>query len=140
MKMKAEELLNRYQTGTCTPEEVALLETWYLDLHSKTHGLERQSLEEVLARINSRLPDRPERRSKRPLWFRMPVAACIVIAMAFSIYFFREWVLQSFNQAGKVSVQIHPGGNRALLTLSNGSKSLLMVPKMEILLSRPVSL
>ena len=45
MEQKAEELLEKYASGNCTPEEIALLQQWYLQLPPETEAPSHDQIE-----------------------------------------------------------------------------------------------
>src|SRR3546814_15336805 len=53
--LKAKALLQKYRKGTCTDEEKALLEEWYLRLNTREADLSDDELEEDLRQLKARL-------------------------------------------------------------------------------------
>jgi len=116
-------LIKKYLEGTATPEEIALLESWY------TTTAEQQPEEpgepdyptlekEILQAL------RKEQQVPRKLWPRMIAAASIILCLALGGYF-------TFNKSAKTQMaqtrqqDILPGGNKAILTLANGKQVIL---------------
>ena len=122
-KYSAEELLKKYREGTCTEQEKAILESWHLhDLTESDFEPSAQSISRtyakgrkaILAHIYS---DRPIRK----LWPRMSVAASILLFVGITTYFLSTRHPSS-NSSTEYLSDIPPGGNRAILTLSNGQQ------------------
>lgn len=116
-----ENLFERYTNGQATPEERALVETWYLTNGNKTIDPvpeqvladQQESLKELLSQIN------PVRR----LWPRIAAAASILLIIGLSGWFFllhnKAPVSQYANNYARK--QIVPGGNKAIITLNDGT-------------------
>lgn len=115
-------LLERYNNGEATPEERALVETWYL-----THGAnkadpfpgqvqadQQESLKALLSQIN------PVRR----LWPRIAAAASILLVLGLGGWFFllhKKIPVNQYANKPVVRKQIVPGGNKATITLADGT-------------------
>lgn len=122
--MQKEEIIalwNRYRDGEATNEDVALLESWYLEYEE----LNRVELgdEEISTRINAvanQLPLNLNRKTIK-LWPRLVAAASIALAIGISIWFFS---IRNQELLGNVQVvnlkDVAPGKNTATLTLANG--------------------
>lgn len=154
-QQEAQELIERYIAGDCTPEEAARVEAWWNRLQSgsawEMREDERLSIHDrVLKGIRAELADEglPQRtadaagdqqgvpaatggilRFLRQPWRRYAdVAAAVVIVVAASWY-----ALSGRHSSGDQPAQpsliaandIPPGGNHAILTLGNGKQILL---------------
>lgn len=126
---KIQELLFKYNTGKCTDEEKALIETWYnRQGTADAMDLSEEEIENDLLHVFSALPKHPEKRIL-PLVFRIAVAAVILITLSIGVYFYypshsvapASLIVESL----PVETDIAPGGNRATLTLADGSIILL---------------
>ena len=123
---QAVDVLHRYRNGVCTPEEKQLVEQWYRQLletgewkwgEGEKLEMERWMEARLLKQINL-----PQPRRINPLrWW--PAAAFLVMT-ATAAYF---WLRQPAARPAPVAVQndLPPGGNKATLTLSNGTQILL---------------
>lgn len=115
---EAKELLKKYRTGSCTAEEMALLESWYLEYEDEAlPDFALETISEEKSKVWQGLPvhQRPVKRSV--LWPWM-AAAAVVLCTALAIFF------QSGNKPVKdetATAKIVPGGNKAVLTLANGT-------------------
>jgi ferric-dicitrate binding protein FerR (iron transport regulator) len=129
-----ENLFERYNNGEATPEERALVETWYLTYGGKkTDPLpgqvktdQQESLNELLSQIN------PERR----LWPRFAAAASILLFISIGGWLFISHKKSQDNQYAANQVarkQILPGGNKAIITLSDGTNITLGDAKIGLL-------
>jgi ferric-dicitrate binding protein FerR (iron transport regulator) len=110
------ELLEKYQAGTITEDEKAMLESWYnQEAAAKTAALDNDSVQASLQRIRSGLP-LPRQVS---IWPRLAAAAAVLLLAGATLRYFThkppEHVLVS-----KTAPDIHPGGNRAILQLASG--------------------
>jgi transmembrane sensor len=127
---QARQLLKRYLAGEATPSEQALVEAWYARLEAEGKwGWEPGEKEAMQAMIENRLLGAirgedvtqgrviPLRR-----WRRLAVAAVLVLVGC------GAYLLYSRAPAVTVASVTHdlpPGGNKAVLTLANGSQILL---------------
>ena len=112
------ELFKRYQEGNCTVEERDVLESWYLQYHSKNKSLHPEQIEEFGKEILAQLPaTNPHRHFKMP-WRLITAAALALFAVGFSLYLLKP--KRSISK--KFSYQIKAGSNKAILTLANGLK------------------
>lgn len=119
--INAKELLIKYQQGSCTAEELALLETWYLEYRDeKELNLTTADIENAKANVWASLPLH-QTNSTRKLWPLVSAAASVIIVIAVGLLFFRPQQTPPPKGMQKV-VRIVPGGNKALLTLADGTK------------------
>lgn len=121
-KEEIKNLLTRYKVGECSPEEVALIESWYLDLKEEEFDLNLDELDEVKAKIWETLPVHAELHPvRKTLWTprRLLAAASILVIVSVGLYFANQ---SSTSEVSKnpVLTQIVPGGKKAILTLADG--------------------
>lgn len=126
---QVENLLERYRTRQCTPEEVALIEHVHLT-HFKNDGphdpndpqRDEIAKQEVWAVIVAKMAaQKPSMRS----YFKYIATAAMVLIIATSGYFYYSKFRQSSKptvQVVKVINDVEPGGNRAYLTLADGRR------------------
>lgn len=121
-----ESLFDRYTNGEATPEEKALVETWYFTYIGKgTEPLPGQleaDREESLKYLLSRVYHR------KPLWPKMAAAASILIFVGISMWFFmlnKKSPEKHYVSNAVFSKYVVPGGNKATITLSNGATVIL---------------
>jgi len=129
-------LLQRYRLGTCTGEEKQWIEGWYNERRSNeynplTPAAEELAGERIYQAINETIiaeaPARviPMWRSRKIWWG----AACIVLLLATAGYFMFnhktrvQAIVSTTNKP--VAQPVQPGGNKAVLTLADGSAIVL---------------
>lgn len=129
MKMDEEKfsaLLQKYKDGTCDQEEIAWLESWYLQLNEKNKAsLSSQELEEskklIWLAIDAQISDQPVVR----LWPKMAIAASLLLVLGAGLFFFLPGRYQRDPGLAKQSIyknDIAPGSIKATLTLADGRK------------------
>jgi len=117
---KSRRLIKRYLQGTATPEEDALLETWYLEAAEQQQDVPGEPnyavIEEEILQSLRKTQIKPIR-----LWPRIAVAASVTIAISFGAYFLlvkdKKPVQVVYN-----AESVKPVQNGVTLTLSNGQK------------------
>nr|WP_068892774.1 FecR family protein [Pedobacter panaciterrae] len=125
-KKEIEELLNRYQTGQCTEEELAWIETVYNKIQKNTNiGLTDDIIKKDLYDIYKTLPQ-PQKSKTIYLWQRVAASAILVLSVSVGIYFYTKKP-DSANNLVQTSAKgnqnnFAPGINKTFLTLANGSK------------------
>lgn len=125
MNNEAKDLLTKYSEGQCTPEEIALIESWYVDhpLAESSDTLTLEELDEAKAKIWATLPvHQPVK--LWPKYIRFAAAAIILLSVSLGIYFASQKKV-SDDVTALITNPIVPGGKKALLTLANG-KSLVL--------------
>lgn len=125
-KQEVEKLLERYRDGLCTEDEKALVESWHLDQLSKqnsevNHAELTNARKEIWQAIQSETSINSL--NTKILWLKIAAAAVVLFVIGF--------VITSRVNKDDVSKQavnqihdkiIKPGGNKATLTLADGSK------------------
>lgn len=119
MEKNAKKLLDKYLAGHCTPEEMAIVEAWYLQLPFEKevpdHLLIEASKEEVWNRL------RPGRKSVKLVTVkRIAIAASIILCCSVGLYFMAGRNAAPLTAKTELK-HILPGGNKAMLTLANGT-------------------
>ncbi|WP_427874762.1 FecR family protein [Flavobacterium sp. MMS24-S5] len=122
------ELLKRHQNGTLSGEDKDKLDAWYLHkAANNTKQLSEYELADSYEHLKSRLP-----LVKQPkvitLWPRVAAAASIALLFGVGIFYFTKsevGVEQENIQVVEKPKEIAPGGNRGILTLSNGKQIVL---------------
>ncbi|HEY0274153.1 MAG TPA: hypothetical protein VGC22_13260, partial [Chitinophaga sp.] len=114
-----ETLLHRYNEGTCTPEEAALVEAWYAQLEIKP----AQSLTDAqLAQLF--LEPRVLHKAPFRIWRTVAAIAASVLLVAGAAWYLLERSASPMPVTG-VTAPIQPGSSKAILTLSNGQTIVL---------------
>lgn len=127
-------LIEKYEAGTATPEEIAELNAWYHSFDdTETAVFSDQPMESVQfgraikEKINRSLrPETPV--IYRRNWFRA-AAVVLIVVLGAAFYYWRQ-PLSDQQLAEKapdapLPIQVVPGGNKALLTLADGSTIIL---------------
>jgi transmembrane sensor len=119
-------LLQKYKEGTCTQEEIARLESWYLQLNeqNKAH-LSREELDEekwlIWAAVEAQTSDRPLVK----LWPKMAIAASLLLVLGAGLFFYQPAQQKpnpTLAKQSKYKNDIAPGSVKATLTLADGRK------------------
>jgi len=121
--MEINELIEKYQSGEASEYEKGLLETWF-NRYYENQPLEvsiedcLDDLIEVKLNLDSRFK-KPEIR----LWPRIAViAASLLIILSIGLYFYKNTAKHSQSKRQLIAKDILPGSNKAILTLTNGTK------------------
>jgi len=120
---QAEHLIEKYNQGTATPEEVKLIENWYVT-ESARQDADREDVDylHVQNRVWSKLASETAPSKSKRLWPRIAIAASIALIVIGS-FFFRSTIINTDNNnTGLVAADIAPGKNGATLTLADGQK------------------
>jgi transmembrane sensor len=119
-------LLQKYKAGTCTQEEIAWLESWYLQLNEKNKAqLSREELDEekwlIWAAVEAQTSDRPLVK----LWPKMAIAASLLLVLGAGLFFYQPAQQKpnpTLAKQSKYKNDIAPGSVKATLTLADGRK------------------
>jgi transmembrane sensor len=119
MEKNSKKLLDKYLAGNCTPEEIAIVEDWYLQLPEEhavpTHSTIEISKAEVWNRLSSR-----GRSIKLITVKRVAIAASIILCFSIGFYFIAG--RNTLPLTAKTELKdILPGGHKAMLTLADGT-------------------
>jgi len=122
-------LIDRVDSGIATAEEIEFLNAYYQAFDCRNEIInslsndERELLKnEVFAGIEKAIEENkhPARVVKLPVSMRIAAAACILLALGVVLYKFKSG--DKNTRIAQAPVQdVMPGGNKAILTLSNGS-------------------
>lgn len=117
-------LLQKYKEGTLSDADKDKLEAWYLHKASNSNlQLSENELEDSYEYLKSKLPLQQEAKVVR-LWPRVAVAASIALVLGTGLFYFtkpKEQIIQVVEKQQEIA----PGGNRGILTLSNGKQIVL---------------
>jgi transmembrane sensor len=129
---EARELLKKYNQGICASEEKALVERWYLSESSKQSGFEDQddfAAEKIQMWYEISEMSGIEKRKKSSkiiLWGSSIAAAVALIVFSIGSNFYKQDQAEIVvNEASPKVYDKDPGGNKAVLTLADGSKIVL---------------
>jgi transmembrane sensor len=134
---KIKSLLKKYAEGNSSPEEIAFLEGWYIQWNKdRPFGLTSQDLNSDLLLIKAHTPDLKNGTKRLDLWPKVMAAAVVlfIVTAGISFYLNKGGDQDTEKKLAKVPGQeIVPGGQKAILTLSNGARiSLTDVGKGEV--------
>ncbi|MCR8668945.1 FecR domain-containing protein [Aestuariibaculum sp. M13] len=117
-------LLKNYRNGTLSDAEKDKLEAWYLfEASNSKLRLNEYQLENSYKYLRAKLPIKQEPKVVN-LWKRVAVAASITLMLATGLYYFNR-TSDSQIQLTEEIKEFTPGGNRGVLTLSNGKQIVL---------------
>lgn len=118
-KQRAQELIDKYLNGTSTSEEKSIVERWY---NREVDAVESNPIQGDLDTIGMEIYQSISigREKKRKYFYRWMAAAIILIALSVGINY--QFSTVKMNQQQIIANEIHPGGNKAYLTLSDGER------------------
>ncbi|MGV3508502.1 MAG: FecR domain-containing protein, partial [Sphingobacteriaceae bacterium] len=130
-KPKAEDLIQKYAQGLCTPEEKAIVESGFLsDLKSNNVNVSAEDVEfashRMLKNINDHIYAVKTHGNKTYTLFSraIAVAATLLLIAGFGWLFYENYQ-PDVKQDATYSNTIKPGGNKAYLTLADGTRIVL---------------
>ncbi|MCF3110640.1 FecR domain-containing protein [Niabella sp. CC-SYL272] len=116
-------LLRRYLSGACNPEERARVEQWFELLESNKVKIDDADLEEDIAEVRARLV--APLRKKRKL-YRYAAAAAVLFAVAMGSYLYlihrSSDGIKKTEKLASSAADIAPGRNVATLQLADGTE------------------
>ncbi|WP_316818064.1 FecR family protein [Pedobacter nyackensis] len=122
---KAKALIEKYKAGTCTPEEMRLIDKWLLEIHAGENStLSDTDFEQIQAEIWREVKPAAVKNPVRKLWplyKQIGIAAAIVLMAGAAIYFFNAGT-SSTSDLAHYTGTIKPGGSKAYLTTSDGKR------------------
>ncbi|MCR8556465.1 FecR family protein [Mucilaginibacter sp. BJC16-A38] len=146
MENRYQELAKKWLDKTITPEEQAEFAAWYnqdqdnpVEIPEDFAENEEVLKERILNKINRDINQKNTRIRKTTLrWLSVTSAAAILMLAIGFIYFHehRNSSLKHIAFSPKLKNDITPGGNKAILTLSNGTKINLNEAKNGVLASQ----
>ncbi|MGX5689155.1 FecR family protein [Arcticibacter tournemirensis] len=117
---KARELLEKYKQGTLSEEEKSILDSWYIRLSQ--NELSDVGEEEINDRLASLWQGLPVNRQikRRAIGLRIiSISSAAIVLIALGISFYHSPEVKK-KQEHKIVKDIPPGGNKAILVLSDG--------------------
>lgn len=116
-------LLNSYKAGTCSKEEQAMLESWYLQHDvSAIAEITPEEFNNDLLSIGHGLPLQLQK-PKAGLWSRsfVGIAAAVLLVLSTGLFFFvNNGTLKNPFKGPAYANDVPPGKNNAMLTLADG--------------------
>lgn len=122
-----EELIERYNNGKASPEEVDLVETWYLNYKSFPKPIPSDVLEEDQKESLNQIIVQIKGEKSGINWRQLSIAASILILFTtgLAFYFIKYEPLRKAVVKNVIKKDLAPGGDKAILTLSNGQSIVL---------------
>ena len=125
---QAAKLIDKYLSGDCTAEEKILVERFYLDQFKRGYLPENRPVKNIKSAMWNYINENKKTRQATLVVFNwnraIAVAASVLLCLSIGGYF----LLHKKSPHEYVTIKTHdipPGGNRAVLTLSNGKRILL---------------
>lgn len=117
---KAKELIEKYNNGTATEQERALLNSWYNDRsNTMDNELPEPDYDHWNRKIASQLPGESK---KTFSWIKYSAAAAILIITGAGLFFYKQSGHKPNEVTASATTSITPGKRSATLTLANGKK------------------
>lgn len=122
---EAKELIEKYEKGLCTPDEIKLLQEWFHQLgENDTSALTEQDLLIAKNRFSQYAERYVERGRWRRKWRRMGAAASLILMACMGLYFYLISPQNGPEPVLTATVgephDVAPGTNKAMITLPNG--------------------
>jgi len=119
-KKNAYEILEKIKNGTSTAEERAIVESWYLQMKTdRPLHISDDDFTAALDNIQHRLPVHSPRNARL---FWVSAAASLILLCSIGLYISTVRNHHQQTNQGQTALDFSPGGNKAILTLSDGSK------------------
>lgn len=118
-----DQLLEKKHAGNCTPEEIAFLESWYLQWNKDLPlDLTAEELHEDLLDIKAMNTILPSETKSKKLKQSLLVAASLFLILSFGLFFYLQTQTRKNGTDQLALHDIAPGSNKATVTLANGQK------------------
>lgn len=123
-KLNIQDLLQKYRNGSINSEELALLETWYLQWQPEDLDVSYEELLAVKEEVWQVVAPLQEKTTRIRLWPGIAAAASLLLLLSASTYYLLRTQIKKPEAAivNSPATDIKPGSNKALLTLSNGKQ------------------
>jgi ferric-dicitrate binding protein FerR (iron transport regulator) len=116
------QLLIKYRANQCTAQEIAAVESYFIEKLKSAPVPEGIVDDELLEKeIWAAIAPKPVKR-RIPIYVRYAAAAIIIITVITSTFYYRSSQNKANTYTTTTATEIMPGGNSATLTLANGQK------------------
>ncbi|AYL96478.1 FecR family protein [Mucilaginibacter celer] len=132
-EQELKKLISKYNLGIATPDERVLIENWYDELNGaeilksdkELKGMKQDTYAALQTYIGTTQPKQyPAQNNKIiTLTYVKWIAAAVLLSISITFYYYRQHSAQ--NATALALNDIAPGGNKAILTLADGSKLVL---------------
>jgi ferric-dicitrate binding protein FerR (iron transport regulator) len=130
---KFQSLLKKYEAKQCTQEEIAWLESWYLQWNElNKENLSRAELDEAKPIMWNSIEEQTQLKRTVRLWPRIAAAAAILLVAGAGLFFYTSYYAarhpggsEATRDLLNYANDIAPGKNTATITLANGSTIVL---------------
>lgn len=122
---EAKELLEKYRSGKCSPQEKLLLQKWFHQLHeNELTELTEADLKTAKKEFRKKISPLIKDYGVKTIWPRYISAAAIIIIISVGALFYMDYLKKSEakHAVSEAKNDISPGGNIATLTLADGRK------------------
>lgn len=114
-------LLDKYQKGTLSDKEQALLESWYLDVMANREStLTDDEVRNNLVRVEKIVSNRTRPRSLYSKYWRAAAAAVLIASSTVWYLGHQQRQMDPVQVQAVATFDVQPGGNKATLTLEDG--------------------
>ncbi|EHQ25933.1 FecR family protein [Mucilaginibacter paludis] len=129
------ELIKKYNEGTCSEEEKAIVESWHLnDLAESTFVPSEESIRSLNTKMRQTIIAHSQSAPiVRKLWPRIAAAASILLFLSVGAYLYFNKAETKQQTAQNQIQDITPGTNKATITLANGKQIVLTDAKTGLL-------
>jgi len=124
-------LAQKISDGSATDQEIALYNSLINNISNNNQdwnhemGDRKEIKEELFSMIKSQIHIPANTRNYNALYWRVSIAATILIVLSFSLLYKSDKHSEVPNSNQKTVEDVKPGGNKAILTLSDGSRIIL---------------
>ncbi|KQM78138.1 hypothetical protein ASE74_15655 [Pedobacter sp. Leaf216] len=121
---RAQALLDKYLEGKCSPEEIDLVESWYLKETADPGPFQTEpDYNELKKSIWKNIQQENNQTRKLVPQYKWAAAAAVFIALSVGVYYLANKTNASVQKTTDfVRNDIAPGGNKAFLTLADGKR------------------
>lgn len=118
------QLLKKYQEGTCTSHERAVVESWYLSYRdgedeSLDEAVLRHEVDQIWKQVDNHVRQSERMGNAKYGWRIAAAAAVLLVGLASIFYVYR--IPGDQVRPLRMQADMAPGGNRATLTLTDGT-------------------
>lgn len=132
-EQELKKLISKYNLGTATPDERVLVENWYDELNgaelaksdTELEQMKRDTYTALQTYIGTTQPKQYPARNNKIITLTSVkwIAAVVLLSISITFYYYRQ---HAANDNNAIALNdIAPGGNKAILTLADGSKLVL---------------